>query len=138
MQKAVVADLHEPGRKDVLKETANELECGKAHDFAGSGLGVGITKAHIALVDLDDAGVCNRGAEDVGCEIANAAGACAAREKSSGLFFDMPATRRTATHSPGLPSARCLTARGHKSSMIARKKRARGTTKLAGFWLSNG
>ncbi len=57
VQKAVVADLHEAGRKDVLEETANELECGKAHDFAGSGFGVGITKVHIALLDLDDAGV---------------------------------------------------------------------------------
>ena len=26
----VVADLHEAGRKDVLKEAADKLECGKA------------------------------------------------------------------------------------------------------------
>jgi len=57
VQKAVVTDLHEAGRKDVLEEAANELECGKAHNLFDTGLGVGITKAHVALSDLDDAGV---------------------------------------------------------------------------------
>ena len=57
MQKAVVANLHEACREDVLEEAANELECGKAHGFAGSALGVGITKAHVALLVLDDVGV---------------------------------------------------------------------------------
>ncbi len=85
MQKAVVADLHEAGRKDVLEEAADELECGKAHDFADSRLGVGITKAHIVLADLDDTGVRDRGAEDIGCEIANAAGGC-----SYGLAVNVP------------------------------------------------
>ncbi len=51
----------------------NELECGQAHDFAGSGLCVGIMKAYIALLDIDDTGVLNSGAEDVGSEIADAA-----------------------------------------------------------------
>ena len=75
VQKSVVADLHEAGREDVLEEAANELECGKAHDLGGCGLGVGITKTLIALADLDDAGVRDRGAEDGRGEITNATGA---------------------------------------------------------------
>ena len=44
-----------------------------------------------------------------------------------------PATGRTGTHSPGLPPARCLTARRCRNSMIARKRRARGTSTPAGY-----
>ena len=41
----------------MLKEASNEFECGKGHDFSRSCLFVGITKAYIALADLDDAEV---------------------------------------------------------------------------------
>ena len=50
----------------MLKESANELECSKAHGFRGSTLGVVVAKAHIAVFDLDDPGVRDCCTEDVG------------------------------------------------------------------------
>ena len=58
----------------MLEEAADKLECGQTHGLIGSGLGVCITEAHIAFLKLEDTGICNRCTEDIGCEIANAAG----------------------------------------------------------------
>ena len=57
MQKAVVAYLHEARRKNMLQETTDELEGGKAQGFTGSTFRIGIAKKDLVLLDLENAGV---------------------------------------------------------------------------------
>ncbi len=68
-QEAIVADFHEPGRQDVLEETADELQGVEDHGPQPSAAGFFVGEGDPSVLDLEDAVIRDSHLEDVGSEI---------------------------------------------------------------------
>jgi len=68
-QKAIVADLDEAWRQDMLKEPANELFSGEGCQAGSAGGAVLVFEGDVAIVEAKDAVVADCNAKDVGGEV---------------------------------------------------------------------